>query len=214
MLAKLVTEAIGTFFLVFTIGMTVIDPGGAGDMAPLAIAAVLMVMIYAGGQVSGAHYNPAATLAIFLRGKCSLQDVGGYIAAQLLAAGAASGAVLLFKGDVQLALVDPGAGTVILAEFLFTFALCFVILMVATAKATAGNAYYGVAIAFTVLAGAYAVGGVSGGAFNPAVALSLGIMGLVEWTDLWMHLVGQLAGALAAVGAFRLLVNEEPDAAS
>ncbi len=188
--------------------MTVIDPGGAGGMAPFAIAAVLIVMVYAGGHISGAPYNPAATLAIFLSRKCPASDVVPYMAAQLIAGGAAAGAVLFMKDGAVIVPVTIEIVPALIAEFLFTFALCYVILNVATANSTAGNSYFGLAIGLTVLAGALAVGPVSGGAFNPAVALGLGVMGLVEWGDLWVHLVAEIAGGIAAAGAFRTLANE------
>lgn len=204
-----VVEFIGAFFLVFTIGMTVIDPGGAGAMAPLAIGSALMVMIYAGGHVSGGHYNPSVTLAVTLRGKCPVTDVIPYIVAQCAAAAAAAALVLYLKSGEVIVAVAPAAGPAIIAEFLFTFALCYVVLNAATAKANAGNSHYGLAIGFTVLTGAYAVGAVSGGAFNPAVVVGLGIMGLLNWADIWMHLVGEVAGAVVAAVAFKALVKDQ-----
>jgi len=205
---KYIVEFIGTLFLVLTIGMTVIDPGGAGAMAPLAIASVLMVMVSAGGHVSGAHYTPAITIAVFLRGKCPAKDVVPYIVAQCAAAAAAAGLVLYFKAGATIAPMTPVVVPALLAEFLFTFALAYVVLNVATAKSNAGNSHYGLAIGFIVLAGAYAVGSISGGAFNPAVAIGLGVMGILKWTDLWIHLVADVAGGVAAAVAFKALVKD------
>lgn len=205
---KYLVEFIGTFFLVLTIGMTVIDPGGAGAMAPVAIASVLMVMVYAGGHISGAHYNPAVTIAVFLRGKCAVSDVVPYIIAQCVAAAAAAGLVLYFKDGAVVTPVAPAVLPALLAEFVFTFALAYVVLNVATAKANAGNSFYGVAIGFIVLAGAYSVGSISGGAFNPAVAIGLAVMGILKWADLWIHLVADLAGGIAAAVAFKALVKD------
>jgi aquaporin Z len=207
--AKLLVEFLGVFFLVLTIGMTVIDPGGAGAMAPLAIASVLMVMVYAGGHVSGAHYNPAVTIAVFLRGKCPASDVVPYIIAQCAAAAAAGALVLFLKQGETITPMVLTTVPALLAEFLFTFALAFVVLNVATTKSTAGNSYYGLAIGFTVLAGAYAVGSVSGGAFNPAVAVSLGVMGLVKWNDLWIHLAGDIGGAVVAALLFNAFIRDD-----
>jgi aquaporin Z len=197
---KYLTEFIGTFFLVLTIGCTVI--GGAA-MPPLAIGAALMVMIYAGGHISGGHYNPAVTLAVALRGRCPRSDIFPYWVAQILGALVAGLAVkyLYHAGNDAPAMNIPAA---LLAEFLFTFALCYVVLNVATAKATAGNSYYGLAIGFTVLTGAYAVGPISGGAFNPAVAVGISVMELSPWTDLWVFLVANFAGGAAAAGVFKL----------
>lgn len=207
---KYLVEFIGTFFLVFTIGMTVIAPG-AGDLAPLAIGSVLAVMIFAGGHVSGGHFNPAVTIGVWLRGKCPVGDVVPYLVAQSAAAFAASFAVKALKtGLVTKAAAMGGAMTpeilpALLAEFLFTFALVWVVLNVATAKGTSGNSFYGFAIGFTVLAGAYAVGGVSGGAFNPAVALGLCTMGIVGWGSLWIYLVACTAGGVAAAAAYKMV---------
>ena len=80
---KYLVEFIGTFFLVLTVGMTVIGPGAADQLAPLAIGSALMIMVYAGGHVSGGHYNPAVTVAVWLRGRCSQAEVPGYIGSQI-----------------------------------------------------------------------------------------------------------------------------------
>ncbi len=204
---KYVVEFIGTFFLVFTIGNVVIAPG-AGSLAPLAIGAALMVMVYAGGHISGAHYNPAVTLAVFLRGKCEAKDVIPYVVAQVAAAIVAGLTVLFIKGPdaeiqaINLLEVLPKA---ILVEILVTFALAYVVLNVATAQGTEGNSFYGLAIGFTVLAGAFAVGGVSGGAFNPAVAVGTCVMGLSNWTDIWVYFVANFGGAALAAIVFKFV---------
>jgi aquaporin Z len=90
----------------------------------------------------------------------------------------------------------------LVAEFLFTFALAWVVLNVATARGTENNSFYGLAIGFTVVVGAYAVGAVSGGAFNPAVAIGGMVMGLLSWGDIWVYLLANLAGGAAAAFAF------------
>jgi len=207
-MGKYLTEFIGTFFLVATIGFTVIAPG-AGDMAPLAIGAALMVMIFAGGHVSGAHYNPAVTLAVFLRGRCPAADVVGYWVAQLVGAAAAAAIVLFMKGNPTVTPLQPDVTRALVAEFLYTFALCYVVLNVATAKGTSGNPTYGLAIGFTVLTGAYAVGGVSGGAFNPAVALGITMMGLSAVANIWIFLVANFAGGAAAAMVFKAVNPED-----
>ena len=198
------TEFIGTFFLVATIGFTVIAPG-AGDMAPLAIGAALMVMIFAGGHVSGAHYNPAVTLAVFLRGKCSAADVIPYWIAQIAGAAVAAMIVLFMKGNPTVTPMALDVTRALVAEFLYTFALCYVVLNVATAKGTSGNPTYGLAIGFTVLTGAYAVGGISGGAFNPAVAVGATMMGLQSMANIWIFLVANLAGGAVAAVIFKVM---------
>lgn len=199
---KYVYEFIGTFFLVFTVGMTVLAPNNVGSFAPLAIGSVLAVMVFAGGHVSGGHYNPAVSLAVFLRGQLLKEDLIKYWIAQLIAAVVASYLTLYFKG-VQGELIPFNIVPAFIAEFLFTFALCFVVLNVATSAQTQGNSFFGWAIGFTVLVGAYAVGSVSGGAFNPAVALGITIMHLVSWVHLWVYFVANLLGGVAAAYVFK-----------
>jgi aquaporin Z len=199
---KYLVEFIGTFFLVFTVGMTVIEPG-AGAMAPLAIGSVLMVMIFAGGHISGGHFNPAVTLAVLMRGKTDVQDAVIYIVVQLIAGVVAALLVGFLKAGAEVTAIQHNVTASLLAEFLFTFALCYVVLNVATARATTGNSYFGLAIGFTVLVGAYAVGGISGGAFNPAVAAGISVMGLSSWASFWIYLVADFAGGAVAALAFR-----------
>lgn len=199
MLRKLIVEAIGTFFLVLTVGQVVLEPG-AGAMGPLAIGSILMVMVYAGGHISGGHYNPAVTLGVWLRGRATAAELGGYAAAQVVAGVLAALVVGYLKGPAAGPPLSLAVGPVLVAEMLFTFALVFVILNVATARGTEGNSYFGLAIGFTVMVGAYAVGDVSGGVFNPAVAVGLVVLGITVPASLWMYLAAQLAaGALAAV---------------
>jgi aquaporin Z len=198
---KYVTEFIGTFFLVLTIGCTVV-PGAAGVIPPLAIGAALMVMIFAGGHISGGHYNPAVTLAVFLRGKCDAKDVAPYMIAQVAAAAAAAAAVGFLYGAGKPMTIEA-VPKALLAEFLFTFALCYVVLNSATAKGTANNSFYGLAIGMTVMTGAFAVGGISGGAFNPAVAVGVVMMKLVNAADVWIHLVADFAGGAVAAMVFK-----------
>ncbi len=204
MTRKLVVEFIGTFFLVFTVGMVVLEPG-AGPMAPLAIGSALMVMVYAGGHISGGHYNPAVTLAVMLRGKATGADLAGYWVAQVLGGVVGALAAASLKQSAPVISTIPPTGAALLAEFLFTFALCFVVLNVATAKGTEGNSNYGLAIGFTVLVGAYAVGSISGGAFNPAVAVGLLTMGIIGVQSIWIYLVANLAGGLVAALVFNAL---------
>jgi aquaporin Z len=201
---KPVMEFIGTFFLVLTVGMTVIEPG-AGTFAPIAIGTVLAVMVYAAGPISGGHLNPAVTLAVWMRGKCPTADVAPYMAAQVLAGALAALVVGYLKGGLDLVPASPDVGAALVAEFLFTFALCFVVLSVATSKKSEGNSYFGFAIGFTVLVGAYAVGGISGGVFNPAVGVGITVMGLSALSDLWIYLVANLLGGVAAALVFRVV---------
>ena len=201
---KYVAEFIGTFFLVLTIGCTVIGHG-AGPFAPLAIGSTLMVMIFAGGHISGGHFNPAVTLGVWLRGKFEGKDVVPYMIFQAMGAVLAALVVKYLKVGAAVAPLQPATVPALLAEFLFTFALVYVVLNVATAKGTSGNSFYGLAIGFTVLVGAFAVGSISGGAFNPAVAVGISVLGLSSWANIWIYLVADFAGAAVAAGAFKAL---------
>lgn len=205
---KYVVEFIGTLIFVLTIGFAVIEPG-AGAMAPLAIGSALMVMIYAGGHISGGHYNPAVTLAVWMRGRCASSDVPGYMIAQVVAAVIASFIVLFVKGHPTVEPLTLNVVSALIVEVLFTFALCFVVLNTATSKNTAGNSYYGLAIGFTVVAGAYAVGAVSGAAFNPAVAIGITVMGLSAVSNIWIFLVANFIGGAIAAFVFNGLNPED-----
>ena len=205
---KYIAEFIGTFFLVLTIGCTVI-PGAAGVIPPLAIGAVLMVMIYAGGHVSGAHFNPAVTLAVFIRGRCPAKDVIPYWVAQVLAGVVAATVAVFLVGKSGTPLEIKNVPAALVAEFLFTFALAYVVVNSATAKGTAGNSFYGLAIGMTVMAGAFSVGSISRGAFNPAVAVAAVVMKLVDFSNIWIHLVADLSGGLCAGLVFKFLNPED-----
>lgn len=196
---KLLVEFVGTFFLVLTIGTTVI---GGIAVAPLAIGSVLMVMVFAGGHISGGHYNPAVSLAVFMRGKLAARDLGLYWAVQLAGAVLAASAARYIAGSPSKPAFEPAVGPALLAEALFTFALAWVVLNATTSRDTEGNSFYGLAIGFTVAVGAFAVGAVSGGVFNPAVALGVSIMELVTWSTIWIYLVANFAGAALAALAF------------
>jgi aquaporin Z len=155
--------------------------------------------------VSGAHYNPAVTLGVYMRGRCPAADVAPYMAAQFAGAIAAAALVLVIKTGEAVEPFTAHVAPALAVEFLFTFALVYVILNVATAKATSGNSYFGLAIGFTVLAGAFAVGDVSGGAFNPAVAVGASALGLLPWSNLWIYLVADLLGGAAAAAVFKAI---------
>lgn len=200
---KYVYEFLGAFFLVLTVGMTVYGANNPGDLAPLAIGSVLAVMVYAGGHISGGHYNPAISLAVYLRGKLSAQDLGLYWIAQLLGGVVAAFAAIYLQGGRSDSALEMDHARAFIAEFIFTFALCYVVLNVATANATKGNSYFGLAIGFTVLAGAFAVGSISGGAFNPAVGLGQSIMNISAWADLWVYVIAALLGGAVSAWVFK-----------
>jgi aquaporin Z len=208
LIRKLVTELIGTFFLVLTIGCAVILSADAsrGIIPPLAIGSALMVMVYAGGHLSGAHYNPAVSLAAVVRGRLPVAEMVPYWIAQVAGALLAATAAHYLTGGVEKSAAPPAdiakAG---LAEFLYTFALAYVVLNAATAKGNVGNSFYGLAIGFTVLTGAFAVGSISGGAFNPAVAIGAGTLGLIHLPSIWVHIAADLAAGLVAGLTFNFL---------
>jgi aquaporin Z len=197
---KYVVELIGTFFLVLVIGLT-------GN--PIAIGSILMVMVYMGGTISGAHYNPAITLAVLMRKKIESKDAGMYMIFQVLGTVLASLLVYMVKGET----FAPAPGdeveivSALLIEAVFTFALALVVLNVATTKAAAGNSYFGLAIGFTVLAAAFAGGGISGGAYNPAVGLGPCLIdtligGNNSLAYVWLYIVGPFGGAALATTVF------------
>jgi aquaporin Z len=210
-MAKYVTEFIGTFFLVLTIGLAVL---GNSSLAPLAIGAVLMVMVYMGGHVSGAHYNPAVSLAILMRKKMPTADFVPYIIAQVAGATVAAYAVCIILGKTFAPAPGDGVGVLaaLLVEVLFTFALALTVLNVACSDKTKGNSYFGLAIGFTIMAAAAAGGGVSGGAFNPAVGIGPTIvnalMGGGTWGHLWLYLAGPFVGAALAALVFGVQEGE------
>jgi aquaporin Z len=194
------TELIGTFFLVLTIATTLLVQN---PLAPLAIGAILMVMIYAGGHISGGHYNPAVTMAVLVRRRITLTDAVAYWVVQVVGGLLAAGLAYWIINPANVtapSLSGRGLAAAIVVEALFTFALAYVMLNVATSKAHPNNSFYGLAIGFTVAAGAFAVGGVSGAAFNPAVSLAAAEIGLIHGGTAWLYLVVQLAaGAVAGL---------------
>jgi aquaporin Z len=205
---KYITELIGTFFLVLTIGLTV---SSGNPLAPIAIGAALMAMIYAGGHISGAHYNPAVTVAALIRGRISVSDAVIYFIVQFVGAIVAAFVVkyMVSDGLPVEATALPDKIKALIAETLGTFALAYVILNVATAKATSGNSFYGLAIGFTVTAMAFGFGSYSGGAFNPAVAVGVSILKFADWSDIWIFVVGCFTGGALAGIVFR--VNNPDD---
>ncbi len=215
---KYLTEFVGTFFLVLIIGLATQGPLSASQGASLAALAIglgLTALVYMGGPISAAHYNPAVTLGFLLRGRIAGRDVVPYVVAQLVGALAASAVVYFIVGKKLI--VAPGSGyslgQVIAVEALFTFMLMLVILNVATAKRSEGNSYYGVAIGFTIAGAAFAGGGISGGAFNPAVGLAPAVMDALTGGEsikqVWIYIVGPCLGAVLATGVFRLQSPED-----
>ncbi len=205
---KLATEFIGMFLFVFTVGMAT-EPGNKSGaiLAPIAIGSLLMVIVFAGGHVSGGHYNPAVSTAVFLRGKMKANEYGAYMVTQFIAA-VLAGLLVSAVGGKEVAGATSATGKMLVAEFLFTFLLAYVVLNVATAKGTAGNSFYGLAIGFVVVVGAISVGWVSGGAFNPAIALGASVLGAFKWANLWIYLVADFLGGAVAAGTFMYIQGE------
>ncbi|MGH7634060.1 MAG: MIP/aquaporin family protein [Gemmatimonadaceae bacterium] len=207
------TELVGTYFLVLTVGLTTL---AQSPLAPIAIGSSLMIMVYMGGHVSGAHYNPAVTLAVWIRGKLPARDVVPYWVAQLLGAILAALTVRWLTGHTFAP--APGAdvtvGRAIGVETIFTFALALVVLNAATARQTEKNSFYGLAIGFTITVAAFAGGAISGGAFNPAVGLGPilidATMGSGTFAHAWIYVVGPLLGGAVAAWFF-LVQNPEPE---
>lgn len=207
-------EFIGTFFLVFTVGVNTLQNSA---LAPVSIGAILMAMIFAQGSVSGAHYNPAVTLGVLLseRGQTIWQDAVAYMVVQLL-----GGCVAAFMYSTILGAtftLHPGEGygdlDAVVVEILFSTALIFVVLNVATTKQDTNNHYFGLAIGFLVMAAAFAIGPISGCSLNPAV--TLGVM-LTHWIRtgtglryLPHYLCSPLVGSILAVLAFWLTRSAE-----
>jgi aquaporin Z len=210
--AKLLTELVGSFVFMTVIALA----GGIGQFAPLAIGLALCAMVYMGGHVSGAHYNPAVSFAMLLRRVIDARTMASYWGAQVL------GALLAFTVGYMLtgraAGVHPGGNvswlSALVAEVIFSAALVTVILNVAATRATAGNSFYGIAIGFTVAAGAFAVGPISGAAFNPAVGIGATVAGALfghgSWSDLWLYVVGPFTGAAVAAGIHALQTSAQP----
>jgi aquaporin Z len=204
-LRSYVTEFIGTFGLVFTVACVALS---GQPEAALAIGAVYMVLVYAGGHISGAHYNPAVTLGVYLRGRLTMAHMLRYWVAQLagaLVAAWTAGFIINPQLVHTLSLPGRSMAAALFAEFIFTFFLVYVVLNVATSRDQPNNHFFGLAIGFTVTAGSLAVGAVSGGAFNPAVAFGATVLGLLSWANIWIYLIANLLGGSAAAIVFRFI---------
>ena len=201
---KYAVEAIGTFFLV----LAAIFGGG------LAAGFMLAAMIFAGGHISGGHYNPAVSIAAFVRGRLDSADLVPYIGAQVAGGTLAGllGSWIRGWGDGgSLAMFDGGeiAVQAFLIELLVTFALAWTVLNVATSKDHPNNSFYGLAIGLVVVAGGTAFGDFTGGAFNPSVGFGATVSGAIEWGNIWVYLIACPIGGLLAGTAFKALNPED-----
>jgi len=209
LLPKLATEFIGVFFLVFTIGIS------KAVLAPLAIGFILMCLIFMGGHISGAHYNPAVSVGVFLRKNLKFKELIYYCSAQVI--GGIIGAAVAYGVTDTHDSPAPAAGYTIghafTVEMLWTFILVSVVLNVATTKAQEDNSFFGLAIGGVVLAGAIAVGPISGACFNPAVATGLSIIDGANGGNgleyLWIYWIAPLVGSIGAAVAFRFMNARE-----
>jgi len=199
---KYITEFIGTFFLVLAVALT-------GNAA--AISVTLMVMVFAGGHISGAHYNPAVTLAVLMRGKVTSQDAIIYMVVQIIAAIVAALFAKWYMGDMGVATMDISGkvAKAFIGELIGTFALAYVVLNVATSRGTTGNSFYGLAIGLTVFAMASIFGSVSGGAFNPAVAVGATVVKAFALKNIWIYLVACFGGGFFAALVFNFINQED-----
>jgi aquaporin Z len=208
---KYLAEGIGTFFLMLTMVMTANN--GTGTLSPLAIGLALTGLTYAGWHISTAHYNPAVTLAVLICGRIDRTDALYYVVAQIAGAVVAAlfGAFLLnCSGATSIpTLLNKNGLCALIAEFLGAFALAYVLLNVAFTNRNEGNSYYGLAIGFTLTGAIWTLTGISGGAFNPALALGATIAGMFDGADYWIYLIGALLGAAAAASAFQVVYGRQ-----
>ena len=204
---KLFIEFFGTYFLVLIIGLS------SGN--PIAVGFGLMVLVYTGAHISGAHYNPAVTLALFLQKEISALDSVKYVISQIVGSTLAALSIYLMNTSMQ---VQPVLGDSVyplfFSEIIFTFLLVFVILNVATHPNLKGNSFYGLAIGLTVMTGIFSVGPISGAVFNPAVSLGPSIIDLITGEGVshyftWYYIVFPLIGSILAVLGFKFLVSSK-----
>ncbi len=205
-----IAEFIGTFALVFTIGCVSLQQLPIATAA-IAIGGTLMAVIYACGNVSGSHFNPAVTVASFLRGKTDSEQLVPYFMAQLSAAALATAVCcMLFPNAVPHHDVGDSLLQVVAVEFVFTFLLCFVMLQSVGSNDSSLTPFYGVTVGAVMLAGVAAVGPISGAAFNPAVSIVGSAMGIFSRSHLWVYLLAQFFAAVTAAYAVGVLRPSEP----
>ena len=192
---KYLIEFLGTFFLVLTVALS-------GN--PIAIGAVLTAMVYMGGYISGAHYNPAVTLGLLLSKKIESSIAVRYILTQFIASILASSAYFAIRGTTFVPQIGPHINflAAVIVETFFTFLLVSVVLHVAATDKTKGNDYFGIAIGFTLMAAAIAGGPISGGAFNPAVGIGPMLFDIphiaAHMTSVLVYLIGPFLGGILA----------------
>ena len=202
---KSLAEAIATFLFVLAIIAAV---NSESPLTPLAIGFTLAVLVYSTGHISGAHLNPAVSVGVFLRGGLTVTDFVAYLVAQFVGGAlAALTSFAVWPAGAEAKVVEIGPAFFV--EALFTLILVWVVLNTATSKDTDGNSFYGLAIGGTVFVGAATVGSISGGGFNPAVALGLSVGGYFDWASLWLYIVAPVTGAVIAALLFRVLNSDD-----
>jgi MIP family channel proteins len=205
-------EAIGAFAIVFAgCGAIVADATSDGALGAvgtsLVFGLIVMVMIYAGGHLSGAHFNPAVTFAFAIARHFPARESVTYVGAQL--AGGLTGALLLLAAwpdapaDLGATVPSVGVATALLYEIVLTAFLMLVITAVATDTRAAGAAA-AIAIGGTVALDALFGGPVTGASMNPARSLGPALAS-GQWTDAWIYVAGPLAGAAIGVFTYELV---------
>jgi aquaporin NIP len=209
---RCLAEGLATFALVFAgCGAIVLDSERGGSLGATGIAAafglVIMAMIYATGHLSGAHINPAVSLAFGASRHFPWREVGVYVPAQL--AGAVAGAALLrvvwhgTPADLGATVPSVGSGSALVYEAVMTGFLMFVIMAVATDTRAIGAAA-AIAIGGTVALDSLFGGGVTGASMNPARSFGPALVA-GEWRQFWIYLVGPVLGAFSAAWAYELV---------
>lgn len=200
-------ELIGTFLLALTFGLTMVPPN-VGPLAPLAIGVGLAGLVYAGREISGAYYNPAVSLACWMGGRLRAKDAGLLVVAQVAGALAAGALVVFIRSGSVTPLITLEPAKALIAEFVFAFALAVVYLSVTTPGRERSSS--GLAAGFVVMAGMYATIPISGGVFNPSLALSNAVTGLATWESLWIYLLAELAGGVSAALLWKFVAPAGP----
>eukprot|EP01038_Epipyxis_sp_PR26KG_P011084 gene11084-14879_t len=219
MIAMLVQEFIGTFYLAWTVALT---GNVSNTSAFIAVGAILTSMVYAGGAISGGHYNPAVSMAVYFRSintspsRMRPIDCGLYMSVQVFAVFMA-GLVAAFVNGGLKDIASPAISSnhtttqAFFAEFFFTFLLILSVLSTATFNKVKGNSFFGLAIGFAVIGGAISVGDISGGVLNPAIGFALPLITGNKPSDIWVYIISEFCASIFAAIVFRILIVNNPD---
>ncbi|MBK7811988.1 MAG: aquaporin [Saprospiraceae bacterium] len=206
---KLLVEFIGS--LVISTVLVIAAMQNSWMELSFAVGFVYMAMVYTGGHISGGHFNPAVSLAVFLRGRMSMRDLPGFVLVQFLGAalGAGLGSLCVTTKQSTGIVLNADIVAAMATELLGTFVLCFVFLNVASSRTTIGNSFYGLALGGMMVGCMLTFGKISGGAFNPALGLSLGISNISGFGNIWVHWVAEVTGSVAAAFCFVFIHGKE-----